>query len=152
MLFITLFVVTIFQSLSYVRLFATHGLPHARFLDPSLCLGVRSNSHPLSQGCYLTISSSATSFSFAFILSQDQFLHRWVARRPKYWSLSFSIIPSNEDNALSSVTCWLTALAHSICSIDVINSHEGKHTSSPICHMSQEWMWCFGTQSLTFVI
>ena len=40
------------------------GLQHARFLDPSLSPRVCSNSCPLSQWCYLTISSSATLFSF----------------------------------------------------------------------------------------
>ena len=132
-----------------------HGRPHASFLCPSLCLGVCSNSCPLSQWCYLIISSSATSFSFAFSLSQDQFLYQWVAlhtRWPKYWSLSFSIIPSNEYNTLGSVICWLSALVYSICSINVINYHEGKHISSQTCHVSQEWMWFFGTQLLNFVI
>jgi len=41
-----------------------HGLQHARLPCPSLSPGVCSNSCPLSQGCYLIISSSATSFSF----------------------------------------------------------------------------------------
>ena len=41
-----------------------HGLQHARLLCPSLSAGVCSNSYPLSQWCYLTISSSATLFSF----------------------------------------------------------------------------------------
>ena len=43
-----------------------HGLQHARFPCPSLSPGVCSNSCPLSQWCYLTISSSATLFSFCF--------------------------------------------------------------------------------------
>ena len=41
-----------------------HGWQHARLLCPSLSAGVCSNSYPLSQWCYLTISSSATLFSF----------------------------------------------------------------------------------------
>ena len=41
-----------------------HGLQHARLLCPPLSLGVCSNSCSLSQWCYLTISSSATPFSF----------------------------------------------------------------------------------------
>ena len=40
-----------------------HGLQHARLSCPSLSPGVFSNSCPLSQGCYLTISSSVVSFS-----------------------------------------------------------------------------------------
>ena len=38
--------------------------------SPSLFPGLSSNSCPLSQWCYLTISSSAIPFSFVFNLSQ----------------------------------------------------------------------------------
>ena len=41
-----------------------YGLQHARLLCPLLFLRVCSNSCPLSRWCYLTISSSATLFSF----------------------------------------------------------------------------------------
>ena len=41
-----------------------HGLQHARLLCPPLSPRVCSNSCPLSQWCYLTISSSAAPFSF----------------------------------------------------------------------------------------
>ena len=41
-------------------------------------LSVCSNSGPLSQWCHPTISSSATSSSFAFNLSQHQGLFQWV--------------------------------------------------------------------------
>ena len=51
------------QSLSHVRL---HGLQHVQFPCPSLTPGVCSNSCSLNQSCYLTISSSAASFSFCF--------------------------------------------------------------------------------------
>ena len=40
-----------------------HGLQHTRLPRPSLSPGICSNSFPLSQWCYLTISSSAASFS-----------------------------------------------------------------------------------------
>ena len=43
-----------------------HGLWHARPLCPLLSPWVCSNSCPLSQWCYLTISSSAAPFSFCF--------------------------------------------------------------------------------------
>ena len=43
-----------------------HGLQLARLPHPSLFPGVCSNSCPLSQWCYLTISSSAALFSFCF--------------------------------------------------------------------------------------
>ena len=41
-------------------------LQHARLLCPPLSPGVCSNSCPLSQWCYLAISSSAAPFSFSF--------------------------------------------------------------------------------------
>ena len=41
-----------------------HGLQHTRLLCPPLSPGVGSNSCPVTQCCYLTISSSATPFSF----------------------------------------------------------------------------------------
>ena len=43
-----------------------HGLQHARLPCPSRSLRVCSKSYPLSQRCYLNISSSATLFSFCF--------------------------------------------------------------------------------------
>ena len=59
MVFTKLLVVTL---LSYV-LFWAHGLKHARLPCPSLSPGACSNSCPLSQWCYLTISSSVSPFS-----------------------------------------------------------------------------------------
>ena len=41
-----------------------HGLEHTRLPCPSLSPGVCSDSYPLSQWCYLTISSSVALFSF----------------------------------------------------------------------------------------
>ena len=41
-----------------------HGLQPSRLLCPPLSPGVCSNSRPLTQWCYITISSSATPFSF----------------------------------------------------------------------------------------
>ena len=55
-----------------------HGLQHARLPCPSLSPGVCSNSCPLSQWCYLIISSSATLFSFPLNLAQHQGLFQWV--------------------------------------------------------------------------
>ena len=51
------------QSLSSVRLFAPHGLQHARLPCPSLSSGVCSNSCPSSQWCHPIISSSVVPFS-----------------------------------------------------------------------------------------
>ena len=55
---------SIVQSLSFVWFFVTpHELQNARIPCPSLSPGICSNSCPLSQWCYLTISSSAVPFS-----------------------------------------------------------------------------------------
>ena len=52
-------------SISRLCLTLPHrGQQHARLPCPSLSPGVCSNSCPLSQWCYLTISSSATTFFF----------------------------------------------------------------------------------------
>ena len=51
----------LFLSRDSLRL---RGLQHARLLCPSLSPRLCSNSYPLSRWCYLTISSSATCFSF----------------------------------------------------------------------------------------
>ena len=55
-----------FQLLSRVRLSVTLGLQHATLPCPSLSPRVCSNSCPLGRLSYLTISSSATPFSFCF--------------------------------------------------------------------------------------
>ena len=67
----------LFIQLHYYSLWP-HGMQYARPLCPSLSPGVCSNSCPLSQWCYLTISSSATLFSFCLNLSQHQSLFQWV--------------------------------------------------------------------------
>ena len=51
------------QSLSRVRLSATHESQHARAPCPSPSPGVHSDSHPLSQWCHPAISSSVVPFS-----------------------------------------------------------------------------------------
>ena len=92
-----------------------HGLQYARLPCPSLSSRVCSNSYPLSQSYYLTISTSATLFfclqsfpaSRSFLRSR-LFASRW----PKYWRFSFSISPSNEYSGLISFRIdWLDLLA-----------------------------------------
>ena len=56
----------------------TLGLQHTRCLCPPPSLRVCSDSCPLSKWCYLTISSSAAAFSFAFNLFQHQGLFQSV--------------------------------------------------------------------------
>ena len=76
-----------------------HESQHARPPCPSPTPGVHSDSCPSSQRCHPAISSSVVPFSScpqslpASVFSNESTLHmRW----PKYWSFSFSIIPSKE--------------------------------------------------------
>ena len=74
-----------------------HESQHARPPCPSPTPGVHSDSRPTSQWCNPAISSSVIPFSScpkslpAWVFSNESTLRmRW----PKYWSFSFSIIPS----------------------------------------------------------
>ena len=82
-----------------------HESQHARPPCPSPSSGVHSNSRPSSRWCHPVISSSVVPFfscpqslpaSESFPMSQ--ICMRW----PKYWSFSFSIIPSKEIPGLIS--------------------------------------------------
>ena len=82
-----------------------HESKHARSPCPSPTPGVHSNSCPSSWWCHLAISSSVVLFSScpqslpASVFSNESTLRmRW----PKYWSFSFSIIPSKEHPGLIS--------------------------------------------------
>ena len=87
------------QSLSRVRLFVTPWIATHQASCPSPTPGVHWDSRPSSQWCQPAISSSVVPFSScpqslpASIFSSESTLRiRW----PKYWSFSFSIIPSKE--------------------------------------------------------
>ena len=92
-----------------------HELQHARPPCPSPTPGVHWDSRPSSQWCHPAISSSVVPFSSwpqslpASVFSNESTLRmRW----PKYWSFSFSIIPSNEIPGLISFRIdWLDLLA-----------------------------------------
>ena len=91
-----------------------HESQHARHPCPSPTPGVHSDSCPLSQWCHPTISSSVVPFSScpqylpASRSSNESTLRiRW----PKYWSFSFSIIPSKEIPGLIFRMDWLNILA-----------------------------------------
>ena len=82
-----------------------HESQHARPTCPSPTPGVHSNARPLSRWCHPAISSSGIPFSScpqslsASVFSNESTLRmRW----PKYWSFSFSIIPSKEHPGLTS--------------------------------------------------
>ena len=74
-----------------------HGLQHTRPPCLSTTPRVYLDSCPLSQWCHPTIWSSFIPFS--------------CIKRPKYWSFSFSIRPSNEHPGLIFRMDWLDLLA-----------------------------------------
>ena len=80
-----------------------HGLQHARPPCPSPTPGVYSNSWPLSRWCHLIFCRPLLFLPpippSIRVFSNESTLHR---RWPKYWSFSFSIIPSKEIPGLIS--------------------------------------------------
>ena len=91
-----------------------HESQHTRPPCPSSTLTVHSDSCPLSRWCHPAISSSVVPFFFcpqslpASVFSNEPtLLMRW----PKYWSFSFSIIPSKEIPGLIFRMDWLDLLA-----------------------------------------
>ena len=87
---------------------------HARPPCPSPSPRVHSDSCPSSQWCHPAISSSVVPFSFCPQSSQHQSSNDSTLRMkwPKYWSFSFSIIPSKEIPGLISFRMdWLDLLA-----------------------------------------
>ena len=92
-----------------------HESQHDRPPCPSPTPGIHSDSRPSSRWCHPAISSSVVPVSScpqslpASVFSNESTLHmRW----PKYWSFSFSIIPSKEIPGLISFRMdWLDLLA-----------------------------------------
>ena len=103
------------QSLSRVQSLRPHESQHARPPCPSPTPGVHSNSRPSSQWCHPAISSSVVPFSSRpQSLPASESSSEWTLRMrwPKYWSFSFSIIPSKEIPGLISFRMdWLDLLA-----------------------------------------
>ena len=97
--------------------FWPQGLQHARHPCHSPFPRVCSNSCPLSQWCHPTILSSVIAFSSdlrSVFLTIRVFSNESVLRirRPKYWSFSFNISPSDEYSGLISFRSdWLDLLA-----------------------------------------
>ena len=110
-----LYIISSVQLLSHVRLFVTPWTAALQPPCPSPSPGVHSNSHPSSRSCHPAISSSVIPFFScpqslpASVFSNESTLRmRW----PKYWSFSFSIIPSKEIPGLMSFRMdWLDLLA-----------------------------------------
>ena len=93
-----------------------HESQHARPPCPSPTPRVHSNSCPLTRWCHPAISSSVIPLSSCpqslpaseSFSNESTFRMRW----PKYWSFSFSIIPSKEQPGLISFKMdWLDLLA-----------------------------------------
>ena len=92
-----------------------HESQHARPPCPSPTPGVHSDSSPSSQWCHPAISSSVVPFfscpqslPASVFSSESTLCMRWL----KYWSFSFSIIPSKEIPGLISFRMdWLDLLA-----------------------------------------
>ena len=113
-----------------------NGLQHIRLpcsaLSPRACL----NSHPLSQWCHPTISSSVTPFSScpqsfpaSGSLNESTLCIKWS----KYWSFSFSISPSNEYSGLIFFRIdWLDLLAVQGTLKSLLQHHSSKASN----------LWC----------
>ena len=91
-----------------------HDLQHTRPPCPSPTPRVHSNSRPSSRWCHPAISSSLPfsccpqSLPASVFSNESTLCKRW----PKYWSFSFSIIPSKEHPGLISFRMdWLNLLA-----------------------------------------
>ena len=109
-------VVAIVQLPSHVQLFVT---PWTAAHQASLSFTISWSwlkFMSIESWCYLTTSSSAALFSFAFNLFQNQGLFQWLAlhiRWPKYWDFSFTISPSSEYTGLISfgIDCLISLLS-----------------------------------------
>ena len=109
-----------------------HGQQHTRLTCPSLPPSVGSNSYPLSQWCYLTISSSAIPFSL--------YLQSFTAPGPfpvsqlftsGGQSISYSISPSNEYSVLVSIRVdWFDLFAVQGTIKSLLQHHNSKASMS----------------------
>ena len=108
-----------------------HELQHTRLLCPPLSPGVFSNSPPLSWWCYLTISSSAISFSFCLQSFPASGSFRELAlliRWPKDWSFRSS--PFSEYSGLISFKIdWFDILAPQGTLKSLLQHHSSKATN-----------------------
>ena len=98
------------QSLSPIRLFATHESQHAGPPCPSPTPGVHSDSRPSSHLilCRPLLLLPPIPPSVRVFSNESTLCMRW----PKHWNFSFSIIPSREIPGLFSLRMdWLDLLA-----------------------------------------
>ena len=136
-----------------------HELQHARLPCPSPTPRVYSNSYPLSQWCHPTISSSVVPFSSgpqplpaSIRVFSESALH---IRRPKCWSFSFNISPTNEHPGLISFRMnWLNFLAVQGTLKSLLQHHSSKvsilrHSAFFIVQLSHPYMTTGKTIALT---
>ena len=123
-------IVVVAQLLTCVQLCATHDLQHVRSPCLSPSPGAYSNSCPLSWWCHPTISSChpllfLPSFFPSIRVFSDELVLR--IRWPKYWSVSFSISPSNEFSGLISFKIdWFDLLAVQGTLKSLLQDHNSK--------------------------
>jgi len=107
-----------------------HESQHSRPPCPSPTPIVHSDSHPSSQWCHPAISSSVVPFSSCpkSLPASESFPMRTLRMRwPKYWSFSFSIIPSKEIPGLISFRMdWLDLLAVQGTLRNLLQHHSSK--------------------------
>ena len=131
-----------------------HG--HTRLSCPPLSPGVRPNSCPLSQWCYLTNCCPLLILHPVFpslrVSSSELALRiSW----PKYQSFNFSISPSNEYSGLTSFrTDWFYLLAVQQTLKCLLEHHNSKasilwHSAFPMVHLSHLYMTTGKTIALT---
>ena len=113
---------------------------HARLLCPSLLPGVFSNSYPLTQCCYLTISTSTSPFSFClqYFPASGSFLMSWLfisGGQRIGASASVSVLPVNTQGWFSLgltglISLWSKGLSR-VFSKATIQKHQflGGHPS-----------------------
>ena len=92
-----------------------HELQHVRPSCPPPTPEFHSNSCPSSRWCHPAISSSVVPFSCPQSLpaSESFPMSQLCMRWPKYWSFSFSIIPSKEHpGRISFRMDWVSLMAH----------------------------------------
>ena len=134
-----------------------HESQHARSPCPSPAPRVHSDSRPSSQWCYPTISSSVVPFSSYLIppsirvfSNESTLCMRW----PKYWSFSFSIIPSKEIPGLIFGMDWFDLFAVQRIFKSLLQYHSSKasilqHSAFFTIQLSHPYMTTGKTIALT---
>ena len=122
-----------------------HGLQHARLPCPSPTPGACSNSHPSSQWCHSTISSSVIPFSSCLQSFPASGSFQWVSsflQVTKVLDFSFSISSSNEySGRISFRIDWFDLLEVQGTPTSLLQHHSSKSLSNlnslcPFCELS----------------